>query len=217
MKVNFSIGCSSVDLPDEVTTLTSTFQSVMMDSRELLYLAAVLWSYGWRSDCILVEIGAFHGQTTVFMAKVLELLGRRLPILSIDPFERAVPDPLNPQGNYAAFMGNVLAHRYGHQCMPLAAFSHDAAPVVPSRIGVLVVDGGHHYPIVSGDLRLYAPKVRPGGYMFIDDYGGAYPDVMQAVDEYLTADSPFEVVHREYFLIAKRRGSVGWKSEPESA
>ena len=27
-------------------------------------------------------------------------------------------------------------------------------------------------------LRLFAPKVREGGYLFIDDYGPAYPEVV---------------------------------------
>lgn len=205
MKIEFSLGSGSVDLPEDIVALANAFQSVMMDSRELLFLAATLRCYRWRCDCILVEIGAFHGQTTVFMAKVLEELGRRPPILSIDPFDRVVPDPLNPQGNYSLYIGNVTASGYEHQCMPLVAFSHDAAALVPARIGVLVVDGGHHYPVIAGDLRLFAPKVRPSGYLFIDDYGPAYPDVMRAVDEYFAEDASYDVIHRDYFVVARRR------------
>jgi hypothetical protein len=36
-------------------------------------------------------------------------------------------------------------------CLPLAAFSGNAAAVVPEKIGVLVVDGGHLYPVVRDD------------------------------------------------------------------
>jgi hypothetical protein len=145
------------------------------------------------------------GQTTVFMAQVLRLLGRRVPILSIDPFERAQPDALNPQGIYSAYLNAIQANQLADLCFPLVAFSQDAAPVVPDRIGVLVVDGGHYYPTVSKDLELYAAKLLPGGFMFIDDYGPAYPDVVRAVDEYFTPDAPLTILHQTYFVIAQRR------------
>ena len=49
-------------------------------------------------------------------------------------------------------------------------------------IGVLVIDGAHHYEAVRADLELYVPKVVPGGYVFLDDYGPAYPDVIRAIE-----------------------------------
>ena len=92
----------------------------------------------------------------------------------------------------------------GHVCLPLACFSYDAAPVVADNVGVLVVDGDHSYPVVTRDLRLFAPKVRPGGFLFIDDYGPAYPGVVQAVDEFL-ADQPGFVLHaKSYFVVLER-------------
>ena len=204
-EVKFSLSGQALEMPDEVAALCKAFNTAMMDSNELLYLAAVLSAYPWPEGSILVEIGAYHGETTVFMAKVLEHAGRRSHILSIDPFERATPDSLNPQGSYSAYLSNVLDHGYGDQCLPLVAFSQNAAGVVPPLVGVLVVDGSHHYEVVNSDLRLYAPKVLPGGYLFIDDYGPAYPDVVQACDEYFVPTAPFELLHKDYFVIARRR------------
>lgn len=188
----------------EVSSLCDAFGSVMMDARELLYLAAVLSTYRWPEGSILTEIGAYHGQTTVFMAKVLELVGHRPPILSIDPFERAIPDALNPQGSYLAYLKNVSDHGYVDQCVPLVAFSQNAARVVPPFVGVLVIDGAHYYDAISSDLKLYAPKILPGGFIFIDDYGGSYPAVARACDEYLLPSGHFELLHKDYFLVARR-------------
>jgi hypothetical protein len=180
----------------------------MMDANELLHLGATLASYAWDDLAIVVEIGAYVGRTTVFMAQVLRLLGLRIPILGIDPFERALPDALNPRGIYAEYLNTVQTHQLTDVCLPLVAFSQDAAAVVPDRIGVLVVDGGHHYPSIARDLDLYAPKLLPGGFAFIDDYGAAYPDVVRAVDEYFTPEAPFSVLHRSYFVIARRHGDT---------
>jgi len=204
MELTFTHSNLTVQLPDEVRLWAEAEASGMMDAEELLYLAATLASCSWPERSIVVEIGAYVGQTTVFMARVLQLLGQRIPILSVDPFERAQPDALNPQGIYSAYLERVQANQLADMCMPLVAFSQHAAPVVPDRIGALVVDGGHYYPTVSTDLELYGPKLVRGGLIFIDDYGPMYPDVMRAVDEYFTPHAPFDVLHRSYFVIARR-------------
>ncbi len=204
MQLVFTLSGYSVILPNIVETWSSVFESNMMDSSELQHLAATLVAYPWNTEAIVVEIGAYTGRTTVFMAKVLQLLEKRVPILSIDPFERVQLDPLNPQGIYSAYLDTIRAYNVEDVCLPLAAFSQDAAPVVPDKIGVLVIDGSHHYPAVTKDLALYGPKVLPGGFLFIDDYGPAYPDIVRAVDEYFAPGCPFTMLHKSYFVVAHR-------------
>jgi hypothetical protein len=58
---------------------------------------------------------------------------------------------------------------------------------------------------VKADLELYIPKVVPGGYVFLDDYGPAYPDVIRAIDEYLPAHPEIEVLMKSYYVILQRR------------
>ena len=132
-------------------------------------------------------------------------MGRQMPILSIDPFDRVTPDPGNPQGSYTRYLANIRDSGLDHVCLPLVAFSQDAAPVVPANIGVLIVDGSHHYPNVKQDLELYLPKVVSGGIIFVDDYIPAYAGVMRAIDETFTPESPFSILHKTYFVIAQRR------------
>lgn len=205
MDILFNLTQETVSLPDTVSDLAAQFASSMMDAAELTYLAALLAIAPWDRSAIVVEIGTYIGQTAVYMAQVLRVLGhRRVPILSIDPFERAQPDPLNPQGQYSAYLENILRYHVDDVCFPLVAFSEQAAPVVPNNIGLLIIDGSHRYPDVQKDLALYCPKVIPDGLVFIDDYVEAYPGVRQAVDEYMTPDRPFRVIHRSWFVIARR-------------
>jgi hypothetical protein len=205
--VTLSLSDRIATLPEEVVTLARAAHSGMMDASELECLAATLAHYPWgrRQEELVVEIGAFQGTTTVFMAKVLRALGHRVPVLSIDPFERATPDAVNPRGVQSAYLEHVRAAGLEDLCLPLLAFSEHAAAVVPNRVGVLIVDGSHHYPAVKSDLNLFCPKVLPEGLVFVDDYTSAYPGVMAAVDEYFTPDAPFEVLHQSYFVIAQRR------------
>jgi cephalosporin hydroxylase len=193
-----------IPVPGEVLEWVDWAVSVMLDRTELIALAAMLVSFDWQLSDLVVEIGAYLGTTTVFMAKVLEVMGSRATVLSIDPFERCQPDNLNPQGIYAEYIKNIHSSGVEDRCLALAAFSAQAAPVVPSRVGILVIDGSHHYDAVKADLDLYIPKVVQGGYIFIDDYGSAYPDVVRAVDEYLVAHPDLEVVVKSYYVILKR-------------
>ena len=202
--VAFNQSGQRVHLSAAVRQRAAIFASVMMDAGELSYLAAALAAYPWDGRSLVVEIGAYVGSTSAFMAKVLQDLGHRVPILSIDPFERAVPGPTDPTGAYAEYARTIREHGVEDVCLPLVTFSKDAAPVVPDTIGVLVVDGGHEHPVVHGDLRDYAPKVRPGGFVFIDDYSDAYPGVQQAVDEYFVETCPFTIIHKGYFVVARR-------------
>src|SRR5271163_2063649 len=103
MLVAFEQSGKTMVLDDKIAEWASAFQTSMLDANELLHLAAALTTFTWNNGEFVVEIGAYLGSTTVFMAKVLERMGKRVPILSIDPFERFQPDSLNPQGNYSAY------------------------------------------------------------------------------------------------------------------
>ena len=204
MNLEFNQSRQVVYLSDEIAEWTTMFGSNMMDSGELAYLAATLAAYPWDGKGIVVEIGAYRGSTSVFMAKVLQHFGHRVPILSIDPFERVARSPTNPQGKYAAYLKTVRKHKMEDVCLPLVALSKDAALVVPATVGVLVVDGGHEHAVVSQDLRDYVPKILPGGFILIDDYE-TYAEVTRAVDEYFMNAPEFTIVHRSYFVVGQRR------------
>src|SRR4051794_1293266 len=103
MDVQFNQSGERMHVSDPIQQWAAAFASGMMDAGELTYLAATLSAYPWDGPSFVVEIGAYVGGTSAFMAKVLQHLGHRVPILSIDPFERAVPGPSDPQGIYAAY------------------------------------------------------------------------------------------------------------------
>lgn len=211
MELTFERSGKKILVDDQVVNSASAYQSPMLDAYELLHLGATLVAYPWNNSEFVVEIGAYHGTTTVFMAKVLQAIGKHVPILSIDPFERYQPSSLNPQGDYSAYVANIVNNHVDDVCLPLAAFSGNAAPVIAGNIGVLVIDGDHHYPAVSKDLSLYSGKVREGGYIFIDDYGPAYPEVIQAVDEFFADNPDFSIHVKSYFVIAERTAQSGRK------
>jgi hypothetical protein len=217
MELTFEQSGKNISLDNQIVEWATAYQSSMLDAFELLHLAAALRAFPWEYGGFVVEIGAYLGTTTVFMAKVLEHLGKRVPILSIDPFERFQPDPLNPQGNYSAYIANIVANHVDDVCLPLATFSGNAANVIADNIGVLVIDGDHRYPVASKDLSLYTAKVREGGYVFVDDYGPVYHEVVRAVDEFFSGNNEFLIHAKSYFVLAERRARKAQQPRPQRA
>lgn len=184
--------------------------SIMMDAAELLYLAGTLQAAKITDKDIVVEIGSFYGGTAVFLHNILTTFGNvHTPILSIDPFERCIPtNDFDAQGSYTKYLEQILKSGAGSRCMPLVAFSQDACLVVPNNIGMLLVDGSHEYERAKDDLFLYADKVRPGGYIFVDDYGERnYPGVFKAFNEFLETRNDYQASHLVdgWFAIAQRK------------
>ncbi len=124
-----------------------------------------------RRRLIVVEIGAYRGGTTVFMGRVLRLLVAVRTILSIDPFEGARRDALNPRGSLAAYLKAFRAAASKASASPLVGRSQEVAlAVVPQRISALVLDGDHRYAERSRGSWAYASRLAPGGVCFVDDY-----------------------------------------------
>lgn len=55
--------------------------------------------------------------------------------------------------------------------------------VADGSLDFIFIDAGHSYAAVAADIRAWAPKVKPGGWVGGHDYHPNHPGVIQAVDE----------------------------------
>jgi cephalosporin hydroxylase len=191
-------------VPVDAQTRADAYASRMMDDGELRYLAGVVLAFPWAPDGLVVEIGSYSGMTAAFVAETLAAAGLDNRVMSIDPFERVPHTRKNPKGRYKRYLKTMQDRGLEHRCLPLVAYSQDAAAVVPDRIGLLIIDGNHEYESVAGDLALYSPKVLPGGFVFLDDYTETYPGVVRAVEEFVDSSPGFELLHQTYFAVLRR-------------
>lgn len=62
--------------------------------------------------------------------------------------------------------------------------SEEAAPLIPDgSLDGVFIDAMHREPFIGQDVRLWTPKVRPGGFLCGHDYEGRrFPDIKIAVD-----------------------------------
>lgn len=172
-------------------------QPGMMSFEGLCYLVKGMINSPFTEDSIVVEIGTYHGITAALMGRVLKYLDKNLCVLSIDPFEDYAPNPKNPRGNYGLYKKNIEAFGVKDLCVCLNGFSGKVAGAVSDRVAFLTIDGSHEYEDVIEDILKYTPKVRSGGYIWIDDYAQyVYPGVFNAVNETLKNNSSFELVYK---------------------
>lgn len=147
---------------------------------------------------LYVEIGVFSGASLYPAATALKFLGTGVAI-AIDPWDKIEciryldPDQdttdlrwwahQNMDHIYFGFLSVLRQHELEKTCLILRTTSKKAAPAI-GLIDILFLDGNHHEKVATEDVRLYLPKVRPGGYIWLND---ATWDSLQPAQELLKA------------------------------
>lgn len=125
---------------------------------------------------LIIETGVAHGGSTVFYASMLELLGRGRVVgidLEVRPHNRAALDAHPLRGRIELIEGSAID----------PAIAARAAAMAEGAERVFVcLDSNHTADHVARELELYAPLVRPGGYLVVFDTliedlpASAFPD-----------------------------------------
>ncbi len=121
----------------------------------------------------IVEIGSFHGRSTIVMASALP---GGVELIAIDPHgggdrgpQEITPDAEQGERDHAAFTENLRAARVQSRVRHVRLTSDDALHEVTGPIDVLYVDGAHRYGPASADIERWGAKVAAGGTMLIHD------------------------------------------------
>ncbi len=155
-------------------------------------------------DCVpgdLVETGVWRGGATIFMRAILKAYGdmeRRVWVadsfagLPRPDAERYPADAGDTHYEFSAQLAVTLEQVKANfarfdlldeQVRFLQGWFRDTLPTAPiEKIAVLRLDGDMYEATMDGLIHLY-PKLSPGGYLIIDDYGYA-GSCRQAVTDY---------------------------------
>ena len=147
-----------------------------------------------------IETGVWRGGATIFMRAVLKAYGDcDRTVWVADSFEGLPkPDSRYPQDagdglwTYKSMLGISLEQvkanfaRYGlldGQVRFLKGWFEETLPTAPiDRLAILRLDGDLYSSTIHALQNLY-PKLSPGGYAIVDDYG-SIPACKQAVDDF---------------------------------
>lgn len=134
-----------------------------------------------------VEVGAWKGRSTAFMAVEIANSGKDIEFYVVDTWEGSREeahqnDPDLPE-IFDVFTGNLapVSRYYSPLRMPSLAAAHRFED---ESIRFVFIDASHEYGSVLQDLEAWYPKVVPGGVIAGHDYMDYYPGVVKAVDEF---------------------------------
>lgn len=156
-------------------------------------LAVSSWIHGWLFPAqrtklyhlalsvpkgqIIVEIGSWKGKSTAILGWGSKA-GNRVEVWAIDPHEATPQYWILHNGGvsdstWAQFSANMTAGGLDDVVFPLTVPSQAAARLIRQPIGLLFLDGDHHYAAL--DVALWIDKIAPGGWIVLHDTN--YPTV----------------------------------------
>jgi predicted O-methyltransferase YrrM len=129
----------------------------------------VLYAWARLPGARIIELGVRGGNSTAALLAGIEQSGGEL--WSVD---------INEPGTPAEWGGLPFWH-----LLVADDTSEQAVAFCPGDVDVLFIDTSHFYPHTLQELRLYVPKVKPGGVVLLHDTDRAeWPDVGKSLDEY---------------------------------
>jgi predicted O-methyltransferase YrrM len=212
---NFRIGGHRVRIGlDEMVQLRRT---VSTDLIGLLELETVLLYLLARTNPFsepICELGSLLGGSAIALALGARGSAGHNRTLCVDdhqwhahmgdkPIPRQLVDSL--PSSLAAFNANVADAGVGDEVVPIVCDTAEAARRHDGAISMLFMDASHEVAGLEAEFAAWFPKLRPGGYLVVHDYGNSeWPDVKPVVQGMLKAFASFSVV--QTMAIATKAG-----------
>ena len=154
----------------------------------------------------MVEVGSYHGKSTVLLGSILKELFPGAKLVSIDPHDGklgAVDQGLKKfPPSYPYLKKNIEEAGLSAHVEMMQAHAYDVQWESP--ISFLFIDGLHDYANVSRDFNHFSGWVKSGAYIAFHDYIHYYPGVQQMVNELLSAGAYRKVRQVESLVIIQK-------------
>jgi hypothetical protein len=125
-----------------------------------------------------VELGAWEGESAIFMAKAIKKSKKDIQFYTIDLWQPYPVGNLVHYPNYELYLSNI--DPYKDYINTMRCDSAEAADHF-KKVDFVFIDACHDYEAVKRDIMAWLPKVT--GVIAGHDYTADYPGVEKAVDE----------------------------------
>lgn len=118
-----------------------------------------------------VEIGAWKGKSSAFMAVEIVNSGKKIDFYCIDTFEGSVEHRNNPElpHLYNIFKNN-MKHVEGYYTDMRMTSMEAVEKFEDESVDFVFIDGSHEYKDIKDDIAHWLPKVKKGGVLAGHDY-----------------------------------------------
>lgn len=146
-----------------------------------------------------VEIGAFKGKSTAFMAVEIANCKKAIRFDVVDTWQGSSEHQKGAFSEDASVVANQLFEDFSRNTSSVADYirpvrmtSLEAAQLYQDgSLDFVFIDASHDYENVKADILAWKPKVKSGGYIGGHDLHAVFPGVEQAVRELFPT---FEIV-----------------------
>lgn len=136
-----------------------------------------------------VEVGSWRGCSTAHMAVTIINSGKNIQLDCVDTWRGSFDEDVHQNDPavindtlYDEFISNMAPVQ--HIIKPVRMTSAEAVKLYEDNsLDFILIDGGHDYDTVHGDITEWLKKLKPGCVIAGDDY--VWPGVKKAVDELL--------------------------------
>ena len=139
--------------------------------------------YKFDSNSKFVEIGAFKGTSSCYMAVEIANSGKAISFDVIDTWDTYKEEPL-----YPIYLQNIQPVK--HIINPIRTTSLEGSKLYEdSSLDFVFIDAAHDYESVKADIAAWYPKVKAGAVLGGHDYHASWPGVIQAVNEFISENN----------------------------
>ena len=154
----------------------------------------------------IVEIGSYHGKSTILFGRVVNHFFPGSKIYAIDPHDgtlgAADQTPQLVPPSYESFKRNIENAMLSEVIEAIKTVSTEVVLKIP--ISLLFIDGLHDYANVKKDFSQFSESLCTEGYAVFHDYAGYFPGVIRFVDE-LLATRKYRMAARAESLIVLQK------------
>lgn len=185
------------ELPEhDVTDLEALVEEAstipgMLSAEAGKFLYALCYMQKEQGD--VVEVGSWQGYSTSFLGRAVKDSGNGR-LHAVDHFQGNIgkesfyvvgeDDLSDLKANFLRNMERLeLSEHVTLHDMPN---DRAAAELSEERVRFLFIDGDHSREGVEKDIRLFFPLLIPGAIVVFDDFTGAFPGLVGAVDDLLS-------------------------------
>ncbi|TKK69871.1 glycosyltransferase [Ilyomonas limi] len=155
----------------------------------------------------IVEIGSYHGKSTILFGNIIKALGIDAKVYAIDPHDGklgAVDQGLESvPSSLESFNRNIQNAGIAELVEPIKEYSYDVEWKQP--ISLLFIDGLHDYPSVAKDFWHFEAWIVSRGYVAFHDYAHYFPGVIAFVDELLHTGTYQKIKQAESLIVLQKR------------
>ena len=154
----------------------------------------------------IVEIGSYHGKSTVLFGTVVKALCQEARVYSIDAHD----------GKLGATDKGLQTYKPSLEALKRNISNADLSAVVDiikdrsvnvkweKPVSLLFIDGLHDYPNVARDFWHFSNWIRKGGYVAFHDYADYFPGVKAFVNEVLAMEEYQKVGKVESLIVLQK-------------